>query len=96
MRRGADEKFQTAVLTRLIEHAGMLGADFLFLRVQVHIQPAVVKGELRIRADLSAGLPEAPVDQRPLDFVPVWPSGSPLDPILSGHGVPLPLNPIWI
>lgn len=96
MRRGADEKFQTAVLTRLIEHAGMLGADFLFLRVQVHIQPAVVKGELCIRADLPAGLPEAPVDRRPLDFVPVRPSGSPLDPILSGHGVPLPLNPIWV
>ena len=57
LRRGAEEKLQAAVLTRLIENAGIFGADHWFFRVKMHIQPAVIIRKLRIGADLLAGQP---------------------------------------
>ena len=82
------EKLQAAVLTRLVKHAGIFCADRWFLRVKMHIQPAVIIRKLRVGADLLAGQPWPLVDRRFFDFIPVRLPSDLLYPILSGHNFP--------
>ena len=85
---GAEEELQTAVLTRLIEHAGIFRADLRFLRVQMHIQSALVICKLRVGADRLTGPPHPLVERRFFDFIPVRLPSDLLYPILSGHNFP--------